>query len=198
MSDIYTIYKATNIHTGRSYIGFDSNWPNRKSSHKRNYKRKKTKFYSAILHYGWSSFSWEVLYQTTDKEHCLNHMEQSFIEKYNTIKEGYNMIEGGSGVLGAVKNTLWINNGNKQKRIKPDVEIPEGWSKGRLKTVRKVLMSQDSKDSIGRKNKGRLAGGKNPSAKKVLYNGEVFDCIKSAAIKYNTSVYFIKKNAHLI
>ena len=32
--NIYTIYKATCINTGKSYIGFDSHWPKRKLEHK--------------------------------------------------------------------------------------------------------------------------------------------------------------------
>jgi hypothetical protein len=32
--NIYSIYKATNIKNSKSYIGFDSHWPKRRSEHK--------------------------------------------------------------------------------------------------------------------------------------------------------------------
>jgi group I intron endonuclease len=198
MSNIYTIYKATNRETGKSYIGFDSNWPNRMISHKRDYKRRKTKFYSALKKYGWNSFYWETLYQSENKEICLNQMEQYYISKFNSIEEGYNMTEGGSGVLGIVKNTIWINNGKDQKRVKIETEIPNGWYRGRLKFSRNKAMTQESRLKISQKNKGKLAEGSNPSAKRIVYKGETFDCIKSAAIIHNTSVYFIKKNGQFV
>lgn len=39
--NIYTIYKSTCITTGKSYIGFDSNWPRRLSEHKSACKKQK-------------------------------------------------------------------------------------------------------------------------------------------------------------
>jgi len=93
---IYTIYKATNIINKKTYIGFDSNWPSRKNKHKNYYLKKITKFYSAIKKYGWDSFEWTVLYQSKDKDHTLNEMENFFIVEYNSINSGYNIIPGGS------------------------------------------------------------------------------------------------------
>ena len=36
---IYSIYKATNKITRKSYIGFDSNWPRRKNTHRHKYQK---------------------------------------------------------------------------------------------------------------------------------------------------------------
>jgi group I intron endonuclease len=96
---IYTIYRAYNKITGKSYIGFDSNWPARQKRHKALYKRKTTKFYTSIRKHGWDNFQWSVLYQSYDGEYTHNVMEQHFIEKYKSVEEGYNMILGGSGRL---------------------------------------------------------------------------------------------------
>jgi group I intron endonuclease len=93
---IYTIYKATNIINNKTYVGFDSNWPSRKNKHKNYHLKKITKFYSAIKKYGWDSFEWTVLYQSKDKNHTLNEMENFFIEEYDSINSGYNLIPGGS------------------------------------------------------------------------------------------------------
>ena len=100
---IYSIYKATNKINGKVYIGFDSNWPNRQTDHKHNYKTKRFKFYNAIKKYGWDNFEWEIIYQSKDGEYCLNHMESYFIEQYDSFKNGYNSTIGGEGTLGWAK-----------------------------------------------------------------------------------------------
>jgi group I intron endonuclease len=102
MSSIYTIYSAKCVVTEQRYIGFDSNWPKRKTAHKREHKKQKynTKFYNAIRKYGWDSFIWEVIYQSKETvspkdSHTLNTMENYFICEYNSYHNGYNMTEGG-------------------------------------------------------------------------------------------------------
>ena len=100
--NIYSIYKATNLINGKVYIGFDSNWPNRKSVHKSNLKLDKFnyKFYNALKKYGWDNFQWEVIYQSKDIQHTLNEMESYFIEQYDSFNSGYNMTKGGEGSIG--------------------------------------------------------------------------------------------------
>lgn len=105
---IYTIYKVTNTINNKIYIGFDSDWPKRIKTHKSDYKRKNKlcRFYSAIIHYGWDNFLWEPIYQSKNKNHTLNEMENYFIEEYRTYIgfedcNGYNMTLGGDGALGS-------------------------------------------------------------------------------------------------
>ena len=148
-----TIYKSTNKITGKSYIGFDSSWPNRKRRHKTNSISREGKFYDSIRKHGWNNFIWEIIYQSEDTEHTLNIMEPLFIKKYNTFHNGYNMTEGGEGCFGATSNKIWINDGVNHKRLEKSQLIPEGWTKGRLKVKRKVGMSDESKQRIGQKNK---------------------------------------------
>jgi len=102
---IYSIYKATNQLTGKVYIGFDSNWPNRQKQHLHKYKTINTKFYQSIRKNGWENFTWEVIYQSTQGKHCLNVMEPYFINEYNSLNEGYNMTIGGEGVMLGRKHT---------------------------------------------------------------------------------------------
>jgi len=104
---IYSIYKATNIINGKSYIGFDSNWPSRKEQHKKDSKNTKKDycFYNAIRKYGWQNFQFELIYQSKEWHHCKNVMENYFIEEYRTYIrfedcKGYNMTLGGEGTLG--------------------------------------------------------------------------------------------------
>ena len=106
-----TIYKATNKITGKSYIGFDSNWPSRKERHQANatYNRE-GKFYDSIRKHGWEFFEWSILYQSLDNYHTLNVMEPHFIKEYDTFNKGYNMTEGGEGCFGATTNKIWFWN----------------------------------------------------------------------------------------
>jgi len=115
MSSTYSIYKATNTINGKVYIGFDSNWPNRKRNHilDSQNKNNKTKFYYAIRKYGIDNFMWEIIYQSKDGEYCKNVMETYFIQEYDTYKNGYNMTLGGEGTLGLKHN---INSINKIKQ----------------------------------------------------------------------------------
>jgi len=97
---IYSIYKIVNQINGKIYIGFDSCWPKRKNSHKYHTKNRNQHIYLAFRKYGWDNFTWEVIYQSTDGEHCLNVMEPHFIKEYNSYYTGYNETMGGEGTLG--------------------------------------------------------------------------------------------------
>lgn len=152
---IYSIYTATNIITNKVYVGFTSNFKRRVRNHKSLYLHKTTKLYTSIRKHGWECFQWKEIYNSTDKNHCLNSMEQYFIEFYDSINSGYNMNEGGSGVLGVVAKTIWINDGKNNKRIKNNSPLPDGWNYGRTKTVRKIKMSDDTKRLISSKIKSQ-------------------------------------------
>jgi group I intron endonuclease len=105
MSIYSTIYRCTNNITKECYIGYDSNWPKRKTKHlydcqNQNSVNYDCHFYRAIRKYGIENFTWEIVYQSWDKEHCLNTMESFFIEEYDSFTNGYNMTKGGEGTLG--------------------------------------------------------------------------------------------------
>jgi group I intron endonuclease len=121
---IFTIYKATNIVTGKVYIGFDSAWPARIASHRRDFKKQKTHFYSAIKKYGWDSFVWEAIYQAKEREsatktHTFTIMENYFIEQYDSISNGYNMVPGGhGGSLAGTKNPMYGKKHKPESKLK--------------------------------------------------------------------------------
>jgi group I intron endonuclease len=108
MTNIYTIYKATNIINGKVYIGFDSSWPKRKDEHLwASTRGDNITFYNAIRKYSEDNFIWDIIYQSTDGEHTKNIMEEFFIREYNSYihfkgSNGYNMTLGGEGTLGHV------------------------------------------------------------------------------------------------
>ena len=97
--DIYSIYKATNVVNGKSYIGFTDNFDRRKSHHIRLANRNsQTAFHRALRKYGESKFMWEIIFQGKDKVNILSWAEPHFIKEYNTFADcgyGYNMTTGG-------------------------------------------------------------------------------------------------------
>jgi len=102
--NIYSIYKITNTINYRVYIGYTGRNPKtRFKQHKSNNNNKyKTNhpLYRAFRKYGISSFNFEVIYQSKDRNHTLNTMENYFINLYNSHKSGYNQTLGGSGTCG--------------------------------------------------------------------------------------------------
>ena len=117
MSNIYSIYKATNTITSKCYIGFDSNWPNRQKDHKReSQKLNNIMFYNAIRKYGWDNFVWEIIYQSYDENHTLNVMEPHFIKENNSLNDGYNMTLGGNRgpVLKGILNGMFGKTHSKE------------------------------------------------------------------------------------
>lgn len=147
MSNIYTIYKATNNVNGKFYIGFASKWPQRKNSHKWYSKKRKNIFYNAIRKYGWEAFSWEVIYQSKDKDHTLKEMEPYFIKENKSYDRnfGYNMTIGGEGTFGYVH----INHPMKGK---PQSE--ESKEKNRQSQIGRKH-SEETKRKISESNKGK-------------------------------------------
>ena len=96
-----------------------------------------------------------------------------------------------------VKNLEWCtiayNNcyGNRLKRVSEANKIS---MKGK-KTHLGIKHTDETKNKISFKNKGKLAYSKNPKAKRVkcITTGEVFGCIKEAAEKYNVTPQCIRK-----
>ena len=148
--NIYSsIYKCTNILTGESYIGYDSNWPSRRTKHLYDYLNEKSKnykchFYRAIRKYGIENFAWEILYQSWDKEHCLNTMESFFIEEYNSFNKGYNMTKGGEGTLG---KKSWLGRRHSEE-TKNKMSLS---AKGKIR-------SKEHSENISKSKKGKKIG----------------------------------------
>lgn len=103
--NIYTIYLATNIITGKQYVGFTSRTTKRRvAQHKRLAlnQNSQTKFHKSIREFGWDNYVFEIIYQSKEnvsptESHTLTVMEDYFIRENNTIVDGYNQAQGGSG-----------------------------------------------------------------------------------------------------
>jgi group I intron endonuclease len=91
---IQYIYKIENKLNGKTYIGKTKNFERRIKEHERNVGKKRHKLYDAILHYSWGNFITEIIDSTVGD---IDQLEIFYINKFNTINEGYNYTEGGSG-----------------------------------------------------------------------------------------------------
>jgi len=96
---IYSIYKLTNKINNKIYVGFTKSKPEyRWNQHKKDARNNSGyQIHEAIRKYGWDNFDCEVIYQSTNINHCLNEMEPYFIEFYDTYANGYNATKGGGG-----------------------------------------------------------------------------------------------------
>lgn len=121
--NISTIYKITNKINNKTYIGFDSNFPRRIRQHYNHSKRGVVSdFYDDIRKYGWENFSKDILFQSFDREICLNEMEKHFIQEYNSKEDGYNRTTGGQGTFGSKrpKSDTWCKeHSQKMKKSNP-------------------------------------------------------------------------------
>lgn len=90
------IYKATNLINGKCYIGQTRHsLERRKREHLiKAHQGINTHLYQAIRKYGDDSFAWEIICTTKDKQ-TLNELETFYITKFDSIKHGYNMVDGG-------------------------------------------------------------------------------------------------------
>lgn len=169
---IFTIYKITNNINGKSYIGFDSNFPNRILDHKREHlkcKYKNSVFYRALKKFGWENFSHSILYQSKEKLHTKNVMENYFITEYNTFvnnenSRGYNMTLGGDGVLNA--GDFWT-----EERRKNQSEMSKARFTGKPKT------ESHKKNLSGKRPHINQTGSNNNAAQAIITPFGIFACV---------------------
>jgi group I intron endonuclease len=91
------IYKCQNKLSGKVYIGQTiKKLDERKTAHLKSSKFAKSKFHKALKSYGIDAFDWEIIAIAATKKE-LDTLEVLFIEKYDSINNGYNMVAGGTG-----------------------------------------------------------------------------------------------------
>jgi group I intron endonuclease len=95
------IYRWTHKETGKTYIGQSIQDPNQRRlehiAHSR-HSEKTYHFHNAIRKYGEESFEWEVLQYASSIDE-LNYLEVFYMNKYDSIENGYNLREGGNNKL---------------------------------------------------------------------------------------------------
>ena len=95
---IHTIYRITNLINEKTYIGYTSHSPDRRF--RQHCQPSGTSLINkAIKKYGEENFSFDVLYQSKDRDHTLFTMEEYFIRVENSHANdghGYNRSYGGT------------------------------------------------------------------------------------------------------
>ena len=89
----YTVYEHISP-SGKRYIGITSSNPNRRWGANGQGYSKQSKFFNAILKYGWDNFQHNILYSNLTANEA-SQKEQELIKYYNTIENGYNCESGG-------------------------------------------------------------------------------------------------------
>lgn len=105
-SNIYSIYKITNLVNKKVYIGFTGQPPLRRFQrhiYTSNSKNEQYLIHKAIRKYNIDNFIFEVICQSKEADYAENELEPYFIKKYNCHYKdgwGYNMTYGGHTVSG--------------------------------------------------------------------------------------------------
>jgi group I intron endonuclease len=116
------VYKVENKKSKKVYIGQTiKDLEERKREHIKSSTRGKSKFHKALKSYGVENFDWVVLDTAKSKDE-LNKKEIKYIQEYNSIENGYNMVEGGTG--GYNKFAVEANKKKLGKKLK-DIVSPE-------------------------------------------------------------------------
>jgi hypothetical protein len=89
----YYLYCHTNKINGKKYIGISKQLPSHRWQNGKGYKGC-PKFERAIKKYGWENFEHEILFKNLTKQEASN-LEQQYIEQYDTVNNGYNVLQGG-------------------------------------------------------------------------------------------------------
>ncbi|MCM1226152.1 MAG: GIY-YIG nuclease family protein [Clostridium sp.] len=91
------VYTITNKINGMKYVGCTERSINlRMDGHRAACKRGvKFKLYNAIREYGWENFEVKVIDSSAKNRDELYKLESYYVEKFDSINNGYNMIPGG-------------------------------------------------------------------------------------------------------
>lgn len=118
------VYKAM-FPNGKVYIGKSKNFENRKMSHfyNSNYENyNSTKMKRAINKYGFDNIIWDILFESDDID-IINEKEKQYIILFDSIKNGYNISNGGDGgdtISNNERKNDIIRQQLKSKGIDPD------------------------------------------------------------------------------
>lgn len=117
MSKIYYVYVHTLIQDGRKYFGITCQNPKDRWRNGQGYKGS-TRFYNAILKYGWDAFDHEILHECETQQEAYGY-EVYYIKKYNTQDEtyGFNCHSGGPNPKRHWKSNERLSKSRKGKRI---------------------------------------------------------------------------------
>lgn len=144
----YYIYKLINSVTDKIYVGQTGDPKDR--FYAKNYRGKKIA--DAIAEIGWENFTPIMIAKTTSKEKA-NKLERFYIEKFDSVNNGYNSTyktterlsvkksaERNAKARATMSATKWYFNPstNETTRIIDGEEVPDGFVRGRGGKIEKV------------------------------------------------------------
>ena len=145
------IYKATNNINGKIYVGQTTkSLETRIKRHLQSVRAgSDTHFHQALRKYGKDNFTFEIVCEVSSKAE-LNRLETYYISKWNTIKLGYNMVDGGSN------NVMF----NKQIKQKQDAIMQTNEVRNKISNTMKQYrkshpFSEETRRKISESQKGR-------------------------------------------
>lgn len=107
------VYKITNLKNNKAYIGItNGTLEERMKAHRSHSRNKRRKLYDAFKKYGFENFLVEILEEVETKKEALEK-ETLYIKHFDTFNNGYNMNEGGTGLVyhtGETKKKMSENN----------------------------------------------------------------------------------------
>lgn len=160
------VYRLVNKETGLCYIGRTFDLKKRMYQHKAAANKVGTKnegqpIVKAIREFGFETFDVEVLYESEvfeskkELDNLLNEMEIYFIDKYNSIANGYNRTKGGAGLLGFKPSEKTIEAIRKS-------HIGKSISDEQKEAVRQSSLKMWSNEEYRKKMSKRFSGEGNP------------------------------------
>lgn len=160
------IYRLVNRETGLSYIGRTLDlrkriWQHKSSANKVGTRNEGQPIVKAIREYGFETFDVEILYETEmfesrkELDNELNKLEIYFIDKYDSISNGYNRTKGGAGMFGFKPSEKTI------KAIR-ESHIDKPISERHKEAIRKSSLMRWSNEGYRKKMSERFSGEGNP------------------------------------
>lgn len=173
------IYKISNNINGKCYIGqswnIEKRWKHYISINCKNQR----KLHHALKKYGVKNFTFEILeiFDNNISQDILNEREIHYIDCFNSIKEGYNLTEGGSNGKLSEETKKLISEKHKGKTLSEEhIEklkeshrgiIPSKETlKKRSDAIKGIPLSEEHKKKIGIANSKSLKGKKLSEATK--------------------------------
>lgn len=174
------IYKITNLINGKCYIGQSVNILNRWRHHQASSQNSSDKkydypLYRAFRKYGLENFTFEILEECSPE--LLDILEENYIEKYDSIYNGYNQVRVNQG---GIKLTPLIVLQIKQDLINTDISTEEIGNK--YKVSGRTVRSINQGDSWFDKDR------EYPLRKKFTQNQEKNKCIDCGKEVYRNSI----------
>lgn len=150
----YSIYKITNLVNNKCYIGYTENPKKRWKQHRVSRKDGKKPLYQAFRKYGIENFTFEILYESEDRNETLLIKEPYYIQLHDSIRNGYNLQEGGNNtntdeMKEKSRNRMLQNNPMKNPEIAKKVSEK---LKGVTRHFSKERNEKISSSKLGNKN----------------------------------------------